>query len=100
MSQPENALQLSERHWEIMAIQNRQLASKARELRFIAKNYQRIIELMYEKAENARKGYSERDAYNLWRGSDIDNYVRRTNWPASESAYHTVKDEVKNGKGE
>ena len=90
----ENRKMLSKRHWQIMAIQNDQLSHKANELRFIAEHCERIIELMYEKAEESRDGYAQRDAYDLWRGHDIDSYVRHTNWPASMSAYHTVKEEV------
>tara|TARA_R100000388_G_scaffold72066_1_gene52208 strand:- start:879 stop:1160 length:282 start_codon:yes stop_codon:yes gene_type:complete len=87
---------LSEKHWEILGIQNAQLRSKAKELRFIAKNAERIIELMYQRAEESRDGYAERDAYNLWRGHSIDTYVMRTNWDPDLSAYHTVEQEVSN----
>ena len=93
-SPPENAPVLSEKHWDIMGVQTAQLKAKAKELRFIAKHCDRIIELMYEKAEESRIGYAERDAYDLWRGHNIDSYVRYTNWPASISAYHTVQEEV------
>ena len=94
MSQPEKAPKLSEKHWEIMGVQTAQLRAKARELRFIAKHCERMIELMFEKAEQARIGYAEKDAYNLWRGNDIDSYMKHTNWPASMSAYTTVQEEV------
>ena len=87
---------LSETHWEILGIQNSQLRSKAKELRFIAKNVERIIELMYQRAEESREGYAERDAYNLWRGHSIDTYVMRTNWDADLSAYHTAEKEASN----
>lgn len=87
---------LSQRHWEILGIQNHQLKLKARELRFIAKNAERIIELMYLKAEESREGYAERDPYNLWRGGDIDQYVMKTNWSPEISAYHKVEQEVSN----
>ena len=93
-AQPENAPKLSEKHWEIMGIQTAQLRAKAKELRFIAKHCDRMIELMFEKAEESRIGYAEKDAYNLWRGNDIDSYMKHTNWPASMSAYTTVQEEV------
>ncbi|MCW4027495.1 MAG: hypothetical protein NWE76_08440 [Candidatus Bathyarchaeota archaeon] len=67
---------LSEKHWEIMGIQTAQLRAKAEELRFIAKHCDRMIELMFEKAEESRIGYAEKNAYNLWRGSDIDYYIK------------------------
>ena len=93
-AQPENAPRLSEKHWEIMGIQTAQLRAKAKELRFIAKHCERMIELMFEKAEDSRIDYAEKDAYSLWRGQDIDSYMRCTNWPASMSAYHAVQEEV------
>jgi len=93
-AQPENAPKLSEKHWEIMGIQTAQLRGKAKELRFIARHCERMIELMFERAEISRNGYAERDAYSLWRGQDIDSYMMRTNWPASMSAYHAVQEEV------
>ncbi len=87
-------VKLSEKHWEIMKIQNQQLHAKAKELRFIANNVERIIELMFVKGEESRVGYAEQDPYNLWRGNNIDSYVSRTNWLPSQSAYHTVESEV------
>ena len=87
---------LSEKHWEILGIQNNQLKVKAKELRFIAKNAERIIELMYLKAEESRVGYAEKDPYSLWRGQSLDSYVMKTNWGPGESAYHKVEQEVSN----
>ena len=84
--------ELSEIHQEILAIQTRQLAQKARELRFIATHVEKLISAMYEKAEESRIGYAERDAYNLWRGSNIDFSMKATNHP--NEVFHTVEKEV------
>ena len=94
MSKTENTSKLSEKHWEIMGIQTAQLRAKAKELRFIAKHCERMIELMFEKAEESRIGYAEEDAYNLWRGTDIDHYISSQQSERRSSYYTTVQEEV------
>ena len=89
----ENVPKLSESHWEIMGIQNRQLASKAKELRFIANNVEMLISAMYKKAEDSRIGYADRNHLTLWRGSDIDYSMRSTN--NSGCVFHIVQEQVK-----
>ena len=80
------------KHEEIGEIQIRQLAEKEAELRFIAENVDRLIEAMYEKAEESRVGYYGRDAYDLWRGQSIDYSMRHTN--NTNELYYKVQQEV------
>jgi hypothetical protein len=80
------------KHAEILEIQIKQLAEKEAELRFIAENVDRLIEAMYEKAEESRVDYSHRDAYDLWRGQSIDYSMRHTN--NTNELYYKVQQEV------
>ena len=84
--------ELSEKHQQILAIQTSQLAQKARELRFIATHVEKLIEAMYEKADESLIGYAERDAYSLWRGSSIDFAMRATN--NRNEIFHIVEEQV------
>ena len=83
---------MSEMHLQILEIQKMQLAGKERELRFIAANVDRLVEAMYERAEESRVDYANCDAYDLWRGNNIDFDLRATNHP--NSVYHKVEREV------
>ena len=87
-----NETTLSEKHLEILEIQKRQLAAKERELRFIAANVDRLVEAMYERAEESRVGYAIRGAYSLWRGGRIDFDLKPTGH--YDSIYHNVEQEV------
>jgi len=85
-------VEMTRKHLEILEIQKRQLANKERELRFIAANVDRLVEAMYERAEESRVDYDNRDAYTLWRGSSIDFDLKATNH--FNSVYHNVEQEV------
>ena len=74
---------------DIRKIQNDQLIAKEKELRFIAENVEALIETMWLKGKESRIGHDDRDAYDLWRGSNIDFDLRRTN--CRGTVYHIVE---------
>ena len=83
---------LTANHLEILAIQKGQLARKEQELRFIAANVDRLVEAMYERAEESKVGYANRNHLDLWRGNSIDFDMRNTG--NRDTVYGIVMKEV------
>ena len=82
----------SKKHLEIRDIQEGQIRRKERELRFVAENVDRIIEMLWEKRDESLVGYEDRDALSLWRGQSIDYDTQHTNNP--DTIYHRLQKEV------
>ena len=83
---------LTAKHLEILKIQKYQLGSKEEELRFIAANVDRLVEAMYERAEESKVGYANRHHLDLWRGNSIDFDMKKTGHP--DSVYEIVMKEM------
>lgn len=84
---------LSARHLEIRDIQEGQIRCKEKELRFIAKNLEAMIDMLWEKRALSLVGYEDRDALSLWRGQSIDYDTKHTNNPTT--IYHRLEQMLK-----